>query len=189
MRNLFIRNLLLQGFWFSSLVTLFSVRHSPEGVTSQHRKSGITGLLQGISTPTYDCLFPSFEGIIGSFRFEYDQDYKILPLEICNYNLAVVLSLAQHISKTTVEPKRRRLQDFAVRNQATTINSLLSSLWHNTPLKQQLSQSEDDYKILPLQICNYKLVVLLSLAQHGSKTTVEPKRRRLRDFAVRNLQL
>ena len=39
-------------------------------------------------------------------------------------------------------------------------------------LKQQLSQSEDDYEILPLEICNYKLVVVLSLAQHISKTTV-----------------
>ena len=41
-RNLFIRNLLLQGFWFSSLVTLFSVRHRSEGVTSQHKKSDVT---------------------------------------------------------------------------------------------------------------------------------------------------
>ena len=37
--------------------------------------------------------------------------------------------------------------------------------------------------------CSYKLVVVLSLAQHISKTTVESKRGRLRDFAVRNLQL
>ena len=60
---------------------------------------------------------------------------------------------------------------------------------HNTSQKQQLSQSEDDYEILPLEIFNYKLVVVLFLAQHISKTTVEPKRGRLRDFAVRNLQL
>ena len=59
------------------------------------------------------------------------------------------------------------------------INSLSSSLCHNASLKQQLNQSEDDYEILPLEICNYKLVVVLSLAQHISKTTVEPKRGRL----------
>ena len=109
MRNLFIRNLLLQGFWFLSQVWR-------RDVTAQkvwHHSPG--GLLQGIST--YVCLFPSFEDIIGSFRFEYDHhDYKILPLEICNYNLAVVLSLLQNISKTTVEPKRGRLRDFAVTN-------------------------------------------------------------------------
>ena len=60
------------------------------------------------------------------------------------------------------------------------INSLSSSLWHNTSLKQQLNQNEDDYEILPLEICNYKLVVVLSLVQHIFKTTVEPKRGRLR---------
>ena len=31
-------------------------------------------------------------------------DYEILSLEICNYKLVVVLSLAQHITKTTFEP-------------------------------------------------------------------------------------
>ena len=31
--------------------------------------------------------------------------YEILPIEIYNYKLVVVLSLAQHIFKTTVEPK------------------------------------------------------------------------------------
>ena len=41
------------------------------------------------------------------------------------------------------------------REKSTTINSLSSSLWHNTSLKQQLSQSEDDYEILPFEICNY----------------------------------
>ena len=69
------------------------------------------------------------------------------------------------------------------------INSLSSSLCHNAYLKQQLSHNEDDYEILPLEIYNYKLVVVLSLAQHISKTTVESKRGRLRDFTVRNLQL
>ena len=44
---------------------------------------------------------------------------------------------------------------------------------HNTPLKQQLSQTEDDYEILSLEICNYKIIVVLSLTQHVSKTTVE----------------
>ena len=75
------------------------------------------------------------------------------------------------------------------REKSTTINSLSSSLWHNTSLKQQLSQSEDDYEILSSEIYNYKLVVVLSLAQHISKATVESKRGRLRDFAVWNLQL
>ena len=38
-------------------------------------------------------------------------NYEILTaLEICNYKLVVVLSLAQHISKTTAEPKRGRLR-------------------------------------------------------------------------------
>ena len=67
-----------------------------------------------------------------------------------------------------------------------------SSLWHNASLKQQLSQSEDDYEILPLEICKlvtryYKLIVVLSLAQHISKTTVESKRGRLR-ICSRRLQ-
>ena len=64
-----------------------------------------------------------------------------------------------------------------------------SSLWHNTSLKQQSSQIEDDYEILLLEIYNYKLIVVLCLAQHISETTVEPKRGRLQDFAVINLQL
>ena len=38
---------------------------------------------------------------------KYDYNYEILPFEIYNYKLVVVLSLTQHISKTTVEPKRR----------------------------------------------------------------------------------
>ena len=49
---------------------------------------------------------------LGTFRFEYENDYEIFPLEICNNRLIVVpspLPLAQHICKTTVEPKRRRL--------------------------------------------------------------------------------
>ena len=37
--------------------------------------------------------------------------YEILPIEIYNYKLVVVLSLAQHIFKTTVEPKWGRLLD------------------------------------------------------------------------------
>ena len=40
-----------------------------------------------------------------------------------------------------------------------------------------------------LEIYNYKLIVVLCLAQHISETTVEPKRGRLQDFAVINLQL
>ena len=32
--------------------------------------------------------------------------------------------------------------------KSPTINSLSSSLWYNTSLKQQLSQSEDDYEIV-----------------------------------------
>ena len=59
------------------------------------------------------------------------------------------------------------------------MNWLSSFFWHHTSLKQQLSQREDDYKILTLEIYNYELVVVHSLVQHISKTTVEPKRGRL----------
>ena len=38
--------------------------------------------------------------------------------------------------------------------------------WPNTSLKQQLSQSEDDYEIVPLEISNYKLVVVLFGTTH-----------------------
>ena len=51
-----------------------------------------------------------------SFRFDNEYSYEILPLEIFNYKLIVVLSLAQYITKTTVEPKRGPLRDFAVGN-------------------------------------------------------------------------
>ena len=69
-------------------------------------------------------------------------------------------------------------------------NSLLSSLLYNVHIsKPTVELKEDDYEILPSEIFNYKLLVVLSLAQHISKTTVEPKRGRLRDFTVRNLQL
>ena len=51
-------------------------------------------------------------------------------------------------------------------------------------------KSVRNYEILQLEICSYKRVLVLSLAQHIFKTTVESKRGRLRDFvAVRNLQL
>ena len=97
---------------------------------------------------------------IGTFRFDYENTIIYCGTRFCrlksrNYKLVIILSLAQHISKTTAErPKRRTLRDFSA-----------------------------------LEICNHKLVVVLSLAQHISKTTVESKRGRLRDFAVRNLQL
>ena len=44
---------------------------------------------------------------LGNFRFDYN--YDILPFEICNYRLVDVLSLAQHVSATTVEPKGGQL--------------------------------------------------------------------------------
>ena len=46
----------------------------------------------------------------------YEYEYGILPLEICSYKLVVVFSLAQHVFKTTVEPKRGQPRDFVVRN-------------------------------------------------------------------------
>ena len=97
---------------------------------------------------------------IGTFRFDYENTIIYYGTRFCrlksrNYKLVIILSLAQHISKTTAErPKRRLLRDFSA-----------------------------------LEIFNHKLVVVLSLARHISKTTVESKRGRLRDFAVRNLQL
>ena len=42
-----------------------------------------------------------------------------------------------------------------------------------------------EYEILSLVICNYKFVVVLFMAQRISKTTVEPKRGRLRFFSSR----
>ena len=96
-------------------------------------------------------------------------------LEICYYKL-VVFSLAQHVPKTIVEPKRERLRDCDGSLNLKLI--VVLSVWHNTSLKQQLSEIEDDYEpIVTLEICNYKLV--LSLAQQISKTTIDPKWGRL----------
>ena len=44
---------------------------------------------------------------------------------------------------------------------------------------QPLGSFRSDYQILTLEICNYKLVVVLTLTQYISKTTVEAKRGRL----------
>ena len=63
------------------------------------------------------------------------------------------------------------------------------SCYYRESVRFDYMEDEDDYEILPLEICDYKRVVVLSLSQHIPKTTVESKRGRLRDFDVRNLQL
>ena len=48
----------------------------------------------------------------------------------------------------------------SVMENSGSINSLTSSLWHNTSLKQQQSQSEDDYEFIlacKLQTSNGKI--------------------------------
>ena len=63
------------------------------------------------------------------------------------------------------------------------------SCYYRESVRFDYMEDEDDYEILPLEISNYELVVVLSLAKHISTTMVESKRGRLRDFDVRNLQL
>ena len=73
-----------------------------------------------------------------TFWFDNEDDYEIFPLEISNYKLVVVLSLA-----------------------------------HNTSLKQQFSQSEDNYEILPSESPTiWTRCRPLFGTQHISKTTV-----------------
>ena len=56
------------------------------------------------------------------------------------------------------------LRDFAVRNlPLESINSLSSSFWRNTSLKQQLSQSEDDYVFV---IADFKKKLVVVVVQH-----------------------
>ena len=62
------------------------------------------------------CIEISVLNFLWSFRFCYDYGYEILQLEIVNYKLVAVLSLAQQISKTTVELKRGQLSELNVDN-------------------------------------------------------------------------
>ena len=62
---------------------------------------------------------------------DYKDNYEILSLEIYNYKLVVVLSLAQHTSKTTVEPKRGRLR---VCSSSLQTEKYRSFYWRTIPL-------------------------------------------------------
>ena len=75
--------------------------------------------------------------------------------------------------------KAKTTTRFCRYRKSATINSSSAFHWHKASLKQQSSQSEDDYEILSLpEICNYQLVVFgLSLPQSISETTVEPSKR------------
>ena len=86
-----------------------------------------------------------------SFRFDNEYSYEILPLEIYNYKLVVVLSAPQHISKT-VKPKRRRLQVCSSRLQTEKSHSCTRRQIYKVPAISSLFLKKDNaVNFLPMK--------------------------------------
>ena len=99
---------------------------------------------------------------------------NLLQVVYCSYQHRTLLTDLQFLDRTQIDEYLDNWlspPNFKVIKHMLPVNDN-SQLW--------LSQSEDDYGILPSEILNYKLVVVLSLAQRIFKTTAEPKRGRMR---------
>ena len=102
--------------------------------------------------------------ILRNFRF----DCEILPIEMCNSKLIVVLSLTQHISKTTVEPKRGRQNEFtALRKCSHSFRSI------SVRIRGDHSHIAFSLRSIPLSSVNGPLKLPIQLLSKMKEKSVE----------------